>query len=142
VAGRADSGADVCIVGAGPAGSILAAELARKGIKVMVLESGPRHDFATRPQYTRQVVRGQNPWRTPIPEIDRHTTAGGFRFTLDGRRVRGVGGGTLHWEGYTLRFHPDDFRLRSLYGIADDWPITYEELERYYARAERALTGC
>ena len=90
MAPRADSGADVCIVGAGAAGSILAAELAGRGITVVVLESGPRHDFATRRQYTRQVISGLNPWRTPVAEIDRHTTAGGFRFTLDGRRVRGV----------------------------------------------------
>jgi choline dehydrogenase-like flavoprotein len=139
MAGRHDFGADVCIVGAGAAGGILAAELAKRGIKVVVLESGPRHDFSTRPQYTRRAIRRQDPWRTPVAEIDRHTTAGGFRFNLDYRRVRGVGGSTLHWEGYTLRFHADDFRLRSLYGIADDWPISYEDLEPYYARAERAL---
>src|SRR5262249_12356576 len=32
-----------------------------------------------------------------------------------------------------------DFRLRSLYGIAEDWPISYDDLEPYYGRAERAL---
>src|SRR5439155_4482674 len=31
------------------------------------------------------------------------------------------------------------FRLRSLHGIADDWPISYQELEPYYGAAERAL---
>ena len=62
-----------------------------------------------------------------------------LRTHLDWRRARGVGGSTLHWEGYTFRLHADDFRLRSLYGIADDWPISYPDLEPYYGRAEQAL---
>src|SRR5262249_40102709 len=60
-------------------------------------------------------------------------------YRLAGNRARGVGGSTLHWEGYTLRFHPNDFRLRSLYGIADDWPISYQDLETYYGAAEKML---
>jgi choline dehydrogenase-like flavoprotein len=42
--------AEVCVVGAGAAGGIMALELGRRGIKVVVLESGPRHDFAQRGQ--------------------------------------------------------------------------------------------
>ena len=130
---------DVCIVGAGAAGGILARELARKNVRVVVLESGPRHDFARRAEYVKKYVRGLDPWRTPLLQLDRHTVGGSPPYRLDGKRVRGVGGGTLHWEGYVLRLHANDFRLRSLYGIADDWPLTYEELEPYYAAAESAL---
>jgi len=132
---------EVCIVGAGAAGGIMAAELASRGITVVVLESGPRHDFAARGKYVRQIIRGrgENPWRTPLADMDRYSTGGSFPYDLEWSRVRGVGGSTLHWEGYTLRFHANDFRLRSLYGIADDWPISYEELEPYYGKAERAL---
>ena len=50
-----------------------------------------------------------------------------------------MGGSTLHWEGYALRLHASDFRMRSLYGIADDWPISYADLESYYGAAERML---
>ena len=131
--------ADVCIVGAGAAGGIMAAELADRGIEVLVLEAGPRHPFAARPEYARRAVRGQDPWRTPIAAMDRYTASGSFPFDLEAKRVRGVGGSTLHWEGYTLRFHASDFRLRSLHGVADDWPISYGDLEPYYAKAEGAL---
>src|SRR5262245_5481665 len=131
--------ADVCIVGAGAAGGIMALELARGGISVAVLESGPRHDFARRAEYVRRYLRQENPWRTPVAGLDRHATSGATRIVLEGKRVRAVGGSTLHWEGYALRLHADDFRLRSLHGIADDWPIAYPELEPYYGRAERAL---
>lgn len=133
------SEAEVCIVGAGAAGGIMTWELARRGLQVVVLESGPRHDFSRRRDYTRRFLKGENPWRTPLAELDRHTTGGSVPYHLEGSRARGVGGSTLHWEGYTLRFHANDFRLRSLYGIAEDWPISYEDLEPYYGKAEKVL---
>lgn len=131
--------ADVCIVGAGAAGGILALELARRGIPVVVLESGPRHDFARRGEYVRRYVKYENPWQTSPRELDRYTVGGPMLYHLDGKRARGVGGSTLHWEGYALRLHSNDFRLRSLHGIADDWPISYSDLEGYYAAAEKML---
>lgn len=130
---------EVCIVGAGAAGGIMAWELARRGLRVVVLESGPRHDFGQRGEYVRRYLRHENPWRTPLPQMDRHTVGGTAPYRLDGRRARGIGGSTLPWEGYAFRLHADDFRLRSRYGIADDWPISYQDLEPYYARAEKAL---
>lgn len=131
--------ADVCIVGAGAAGGILALELGRLGLSVIVLESGPRHDFKQRWQYVRTYLKHENPWRTRLPGQDNYTVGGRLAYALDGRRVRGVGGSTLHWEGYALRFHADDFRLRSLYGVGEDWPIGYAELEPYYVGAEAAF---
>src|SRR2546425_9890926 len=130
---------DVCIVGAGAAGGIMALELGRAGVKVVVLDSGPRHEFGRRASYVRAYLRRENPWQSPLAGQDRYTVGGRLAYTLDGRRVRGIGGSTLHWEGYALRLHADDFRLRSLYGIADDWPISYQDLEPYYAGAENAL---
>jgi glucose dehydrogenase len=131
--------AEVCIVGAGAAGGIIAWELARQGLHVVVLESGPRHNFRQRGEYVRRYLKHENPWRTPLPEMDNHTVGGAAPYLLEWRRARGVGGSTLHWEGYAFRLHADDFRLRSLYGIGDDWPVSYQDLEPYYARAEQAL---
>src|SRR5262245_33645680 len=115
--------ADVGIVGAGAAGAVLAFELARRGIRVVVLDSGPRHDFARRPEYVRRYLRHEDPWQTIPRELDRQSVGGPAPYRLEGRRARGIGGSTLHWEGYALRLHANDFRSRSLYGIADDWPI-------------------
>src|SRR5574342_979901 len=102
--------AEVCIIGAGAAGGIMALELARRGVDVVVLESGPRHDFTRRGEYVRRYLRRENPWATPLTALDRYTASGTNRRVLDGKRVRGVGGSTLHWEGYAFRFHADDFR--------------------------------
>src|SRR5206468_3055522 len=103
--GPASMDAEVGIVGAGAAGGVLAFELARRGIRVVVLDSGPRHDFARRREYVRRYLRHENPWQTSPHELDRQSFGGSAAFRLDGRRVRGIGGSTLHWEGYTLRLH-------------------------------------
>ena len=55
--------AEVCIVGAGAAGGIMALELARRGVQVVVIESGPRHDVRQRGEYVRRYLRHENPWR-------------------------------------------------------------------------------
>jgi choline dehydrogenase-like flavoprotein len=117
----------------------MAWELAQRGIRVVVLESGPRHGLERRVEYMRRLLNGENPWQTPLRELDRHTTAGEVAYSLDWNRARGVGGSSLHWEGYAYRFHASDFRLRTLYGVGEDWPISYDDLEPYYTKAEKAL---
>jgi choline dehydrogenase-like flavoprotein len=130
---------EVCIIGAGAAGGIIAAELGRRGVNVVVLEAGPRHRFERRADYARAILKGDEPWRTPLAALDRYTTAGSVPYYLNPKRARGVGGSTLYWEGYAFRFHPDDFKLRTRHGIADDWPLSYDDLEPYYAKAEAAF---
>jgi len=145
---------DVVIVGVGAAGGILAAELAKAGMKVIGLERGPRHttaDFAAqdelryfqrqdlRPDVKRQPVT----WR-PHP----NAPASALRVLNYGNQA---GGGTVHYGAVSWRFHDDDFRARSQtverYGQAAipensslvDWPLTYADLEPYYDRAEYEL---
>ena len=130
---------DVCIVGAGAAGAVIAAELATRGVDVTVLESGPRYPLAQRAEAQRRFLRGLHPFPSPDPGLDRYTVDSALPFRLEWMRMRGIGGSTLHWEGYAMRFHPDDFALRGRHGLADDWPLSYADLEPFYGRAERAL---
>lgn len=51
----------------------------------------------------------------------------------------GVGGGTVLFAGHFPRMHPSDFRVRSLDGVADDWPISYQTLEPYFAENDRMM---
>jgi quinoprotein glucose dehydrogenase len=50
-----------------------------------------------------------------------------------------VGGSALHWGGVTNRFSEEDLTLKSRYGLAVDWPLTWTDLERHYCEAERRL---
>ena len=47
-----------------------------------------------------------------------------------------MGGTTLHYQGEAHRFSAHGFKEKSLYGYAEDWPISYKDLEPYYENAE------
>ncbi|MDZ5813047.1 GMC family oxidoreductase, partial [Halorubrum sp. AD140] len=133
--------ADVCVVGAGPAGAIVADRLAGDH-EVVVLDAGPRFDpedrlarqeRAIRPFYSRPDVWGVGGAR------DAHENAGDRFYPLNHARVKGIGGSTLHWQGMVMRLHEDDFNSESERGVGADWPIDYADLQPYYAEAEREL---
>lgn len=133
---------DVCIIGAGLVGGLMAYELARRGLKVVVLEAGPRYNLQDRTAYMQDLVMGrisEPAFASDLPERDVYSNAGEVEYPVNDLRVKAVGGSTLHWGGQTLRFIESDFRLKTLYGIAADWPITYDQLEPFYTKAERAL---
>lgn len=130
---RYEKDADICIVGAGAAGGVLAHELSQAGLKVVVIEAGPfwdvQNDFASDELTMRKlgwqdtrIVTGQNPLKLG------HNNSG-----------RGVGGGTTHFTGVFLRFHESDFRTKSLDGVGEDWPIAYADLAPYYDKIEREI---
>jgi choline dehydrogenase-like flavoprotein len=51
-----------------------------------------------------------------------------------------IAGGTMrHWLGTSLRFTPNDFRMNSAYGQEVDWPISYQDLEKWYGDAEAEI---
>ena len=45
----------------------------------------------------------------------------------------------VHYAGYCPRFHPSDFEVRSRDGIAEDWPLRYQDLKAHYERLELEL---
>ena len=118
----------------------------------------PRRDArGGRPRGTRRRTRRCSPRRTPRRaaarrrktrpfgefdacdggwEIDGepYTRAPGTRF--DWWRARMLGGRTNHWGRISLRFGPDDFRGKSLDGLGDDWPISYDDVTPYYDRVD------
>jgi choline dehydrogenase-like flavoprotein len=52
-------------------------------------------------------------------------------------RIRAVGGRSIHWNAVCLRFAERDFRERSIEGIEEDWPISYQDLAQYYSHVEK-----
>ena len=136
------SRADVCVVGAGPAGALVAEKLATSGHDVVVLEAGPRFEFGERTNRMERAIRPPydegDVWEMG-GERDRYTSSGEQYYPLNVARVKGVGGSTLHWQGMVMRLHESDFAGTA--GSADDpaWPIAYDEIREYYATAEREL---
>jgi choline dehydrogenase-like flavoprotein len=130
---------DVIIIGSGAGGGVIAKELGEAGLEVVVLEAGRRYrpydDYPT--QALDFEVRAAGTFSPKDPNRDRYTAPrkSPFEYT----RVKGVGGSTLAFHAMTPRFHESDFRVRSEDGVADDWPISYADLEPYYTRVEYEL---
>ena len=106
---------DACVVGAGPAGGLVAERLAARGHDVVVLEAGPRFDDADR---ERRMERSIRPAHGPDSvwemggERDAYESTGDRHYPLNAARVKGVGGSTLHWQGMVMRYHESDFERR------------------------------
>ena len=117
----------------------MAKELSEAGLRVTVLEAGRRYDpYNEYPTGDIDFeVRAANVFAPKDPRRDQYTSGGKNRFSY--HRVKGVGGSTLCYHAMTPRLHESDFRVRSEDGVADDWPITYADLEPYYTKVEYEL---
>ena len=130
---------DVLIVGAGPTGAVAAKRFVEAGMRVVVLEQGNWPDYskarADNPDFELTMGRywSGNPNRRqaaadyPIDDKDSDISAVLYN---------AVGGGTVIYAAHWQRNMPSDFRVRSLDGVADDWPLTYEDLAPFYERVE------
>jgi choline dehydrogenase-like flavoprotein len=139
-----DISADVLIIGSGVAGALLACELARKGASVAIMEAGPRVDraeavrrfHAAYPKTPESAYRQSGFTPHPMTEDPHGFYAQKGADVFNSTYLRQVGGTTWHWLGTALRLIPDDFRLKPLFGLATDWPISFDDLEPWYCRAE------
>jgi choline dehydrogenase-like flavoprotein len=137
---------DFVIVGSGAAGGVIARELARANLSVVVLEQGPRlnpsdfeHDelkywyaggITNETVHSPQTFRGDAAQKTTQPLVRPALVY-----------ARAVGGTTLHYTANYWRFREIDFRERSVLGAISgtgfaDWPISYAELEPYYTKVD------
>jgi choline dehydrogenase-like flavoprotein len=120
---------DVVVVGAGACGSLVAKELAGRGLSVVVLEAGgrfaaPAVDLANSEANAARIL-----WTGPRSYSGRHLVIP--------KTGAGVGGGTLAWLGVVPRFNREDFQTHTLEGVGRDWPIGYDDLRPHYEKVER-----
>ncbi len=128
-----DDEVDFVIVGVGSAGGVLLQRLARAGFSVVGLEAGPFWD-TERDWVSDEAGSYKLYWN------DLRITSGQNPLALGANNSgKGVGGGSVHWAGFTPRFHPSDFRVYSQDGLGADWPISYWDLKPYYALLEKEI---
>lgn len=152
---------DAVIIGAGPGGGATAWGLTRYGFKVLVIEAGPVYSpseynldrtdweqsaFPDRSKHKERYTFG--PFQklgTGLTEIRSWNHMEGrinktdYRTANAYNHMRGVGGSSLVFSGEAQRLHPGAMQMRTRFGVAADWPLSYAELEPYYCLAERII---
>jgi choline dehydrogenase-like flavoprotein len=124
---------DVVIVGSGASGGTMAAHLARRGVRVALVEGGPRVN--TRTDFNTHAM----PFDFPTRQIP---TMRPGKEGFESERSRGVGGKTMLWNAVALRLSQRDFKGRTFEGAGEDWPIDYKDLAPYYDIIEREVGVC
>lgn len=146
MAAQSQYDADVIVVGSGLIGSVAAHNLARQGKSVIQLEAGPRvprwkivegfrnSGNASSNGGNRNQPYPNEPWARTSFTPGYIENTGPVEYIPGMLRL--VGGTTWHWGGACWRILPNDFKLKSLYGVGRDWPISYDDLEPFYSRVE------
>ena len=133
---------DVLIIGSGASGAAVAWSLAETKMRILCLEQGdwvkptdyPTNgrdwearlfgDFAINPnRRARETDYPINNGTSPIHVVN----------------FNGVGGSTIMYTAHYPRLHPSDFRVKTLDGVADDWPVDYQTLEPFFAENDRMM---
>lgn len=122
---------DLIVIGTGFASSFFLLEYLKRApqsARIAVLERGGRDTHAWQIRNRKNSsIEGHRTFINPSREKAWITTIG-------------FGGGSNCWWAMTPRHMPNDFRLKSMYGIGSDWPLSYDELEPYYMRAEEIMS--
>lgn len=128
---------DILIIGAGASSAAAVYSLSSLNVKILCLEQGDWMNSSHYPsnykdwQILRNYKYNQSPnirkmeTDYPINEEDSDVQVANFN---------GVGGGTILYSGHFPRMKPSDFRVNTLDGVADDWPINYQTLNQYFSQ--------
>lgn len=134
--------ADVLIIGAGASGSVVARTMAQAGFSVVCLEQGNwigTQDFAS-DKIERELLMATtwhpNPNHRQRPEDYPCEVSDS---PIHPVMFNAVGGSTVHYAGEWTRLLPSDFRVKTLDGVGDDWPISYWDLAPYYDKVEELM---
>ncbi len=142
---------DVCVIGSGAGAGPIIYELSKKGLKVCVLEKG---DIYTEKDFSKDEMVVRKSIYTPNLKDEYHT----IEEFIDGSWQKFptyetgwnfwngslLGGSSNFMSGYFHRLKPNDFKLASSYEVPKDsnivdWPISYDDMEKYYEKVERVV---
>jgi choline dehydrogenase-like flavoprotein len=128
---RTQTRTNVLVIGAGASGAVVSKELAEAGFSVTCLEQGGWRNAGEYPgdKVEFELLVGRD-WHAN-PNVRRRPEDYPCEISeteVEPVMFNAVGGSTIHFGAQWARMRPSDFRTRSLEGVGDDWPISYEEL--------------
>jgi choline dehydrogenase-like flavoprotein len=128
---------DVVIVGAGPSGAVAAKRFAEAGMSVICLEQGgyPDYTLIKNDRLDFELSKDRHfSWNPNTRNAPSDYPIDDSESEVAPLMWNGVGGSSVLYAAAWHRFRPSDFRVKTLDGVGDDWPISYEDLAPYYDR--------
>jgi choline dehydrogenase-like flavoprotein len=133
---------DILIIGSGASGGAFAWSMADTKMRIVCLEQGDwvkptdypanGRDWEARRFADADILPNRRQLQADYPVNDTNSIVKVANYNA-------VGGGTIHYAAHFPRLHPSDFRVKSLDGVADDWPIDYRTLEPFFAQNDRMM---
>ncbi|MFL2645719.1 MAG: GMC family oxidoreductase [Dehalococcoidia bacterium] len=126
---------DVLVIGGGASGAAVTWSLSKAGIRVTCLEQG---DWLPYDAFPSTSPISPIYWQTAfhpdpnIRQLPEDYPVNDSNSPIAPLMYNGVGGSTLHYGSHIPRFHPSDFKVKTTDGVAEDWPLSYQEVEPYY----------
>ena len=133
---------DVLIVGSGASGAAVAWSLAETRMHIVCLEQGDWMDPSSYPSNYSDWESRDSETHFPSPNYrnrDADYPINDSESPIGIVNFNAVGGSTILYSAHFPRLHPSDFKVRSLDGVADDWPINYETLDSFFALNDKNM---
>ena len=137
-----DDVVDVLIIGAGASGAAFAWSMADTRMRIVCLEQGDwtnPSDYPTNAANWESQAWGPYNINPNVRGLETDYPINNDDSAVNVVNFNGVGGSTILYGAHFPRLHPSDFRVRSLDGVADDWPIDYDTLDPYFAQNDRMM---
>lgn len=145
---------DYVFVGSGVSSTTIAKALLENNssLRILILEAGSKierqnrrywWDYATFSAFDTADLKPEDkylPYSWSYDQKGEYQAKGNPGWYFGDSRNLSYGGSTMHWGGWSLRFKPEDFEMLSRTETGADWPISYDDLELYYCKAEEYLT--
>ena len=134
---------DVLVIGAGMSSAAFCWSLSQAGIQVMCLEQGnwmdPNKYTSTHLDWEKHLFSDYS-FNPNVRTLPQDYPINNSDSEIDPLMFNAVGGSSIHWGAHFPRMKPSDFKVRTLDGVADDWPINYYELEPFFDLNDK-MTG-
>jgi len=133
---------DVVVIGSGPSGAVVSHTLATKGFSVTCLEQGdwvgsnefpandPEWELLIQHRWSHDPNVRKLPADYPLDVADSDMWPVMFN---------AVGGSSIYYGAEWPRLLPSDYRVKTLDGVCDDWPISYRDVEPFNQAVDRFL---
>ncbi len=126
---------DYIVIGSGASGAAFLWKMSKSGAKVVCIEQGEFIDSDSYPKNKRDIevsaIKEWN-WNPNRRENKFDYPVDNSNSPIHPLMYNSVGGSTLHYTAHTPRFHPSDFKVKTLDNVSSDWPISYNDLEYFY----------